>query len=179
MSNNGPQYSGGEFSQFADEWDFHQVTSCPTYPQYNGLAERTVHTIKRLIKKKVKEEKKYPCLNLLEIRNTPVHGLASPAQLSVFRRLRYSIPCTTKHLRPAVVEPSVIENMLKRKQTTQQTNYDKSRKDLEPVHSVEHVRLRTAGTTPHWEPAICLQIVLETLSNQSVVAYINETGDTS
>ncbi|KAI0238058.1 hypothetical protein LSAT2_011314 [Lamellibrachia satsuma] len=69
------------------------------------------------------------------------HGTASTS-----RRLRSSIPCTINHLRPVVIEPSVIENILERNQTTQQTNYDKSGKDLEPLHSGEHVRLCIAAS---------------------------------
>ena len=64
VSDNGPQYSSSEFSKFADKWDFHNGTSSPTYHQSNGLAERTVQTIKRLIRK-AKEEKKDPYLSLL------------------------------------------------------------------------------------------------------------------
>ena len=74
LTDNGPQYSSSETSKFADEWDFYHVTSSPTYPQWNGLAERTVQTIKRLMKK-AKEEKKDPYLSLLEPRNTPVTDL--------------------------------------------------------------------------------------------------------
>ena len=110
MSESDPQYSRSEFSKFAYEWDFCHVTSSPTYPQSNGLAERTVQTTKRLMKK-----------------------------------------------------------------TTQQTNYDKYGKDLKPRHSGEHVRLRTAGPKPQWEPAN----VLETPQPRSPRSYIvkSERGD--
>ena len=79
MSDNGPQYASCEFTKFAREWGFEHVTLSPTYPQSNGLAERTVQTIKQLMKK-AKEEKKDVYLSLLELRNTPVHGTMSPAQ---------------------------------------------------------------------------------------------------
>ena len=79
-SDNGPQYVSCEFTKFASEWGFEHITSRPTYPQSNGLAERTVQTIKQLMKK-AKEEKKDVYLSLLELRNTPVHGAMSPAQL--------------------------------------------------------------------------------------------------
>ena len=73
-----------------------------------------------------------------ELRNTPVHGIASPAQLSMSRRLHSSKLCTTKHLRPAAVEPTVSENILELKQTLQQTNYAISGKDVEPLHKLAH-----------------------------------------
>ena len=41
-SDNGPQYSSGDFAEFAKSWGFKHVTSSPLYPKSNCLAERTV-----------------------------------------------------------------------------------------------------------------------------------------
>ena len=64
--------------------------------------------------------------------------------------------------------------MMERKQETQKTYYDKSAKDLEPLGSGEHVRLRTAGPKPHWEPAV----ILQTPQPESPRSYLvkSETG---
>ena len=51
VSDNGPCYSSTEFKQFAEEWNFKHITSSPTYPQSNGLAERPVKTLKNTIGK--------------------------------------------------------------------------------------------------------------------------------
>ena len=67
-----------------------------------------MQTLKQLMKK-AKAECKDPYLSLLELRNTPVDGLAIPAKLSMSRRLRSLIPCTEKHLRPVVINPAQIE----------------------------------------------------------------------
>ena len=39
ISDNGPQFSLHEFSQFAEKYSFNHVTSSPCFPQGNGEAE--------------------------------------------------------------------------------------------------------------------------------------------
>ena len=51
MSDQGPQYSSSEFEDFAKMWGFEHQTSSPYYPSSNGLAERTVQTVKNILKK--------------------------------------------------------------------------------------------------------------------------------
>ena len=50
MSDNGPQFDSSDMKQFANTYGFKHITSSPHYPQSNGLAERTVKTIKGLLK---------------------------------------------------------------------------------------------------------------------------------
>ena len=94
ISNNGPQYISQEFSNFSKEYDMiHQISS-PHYPRGNGLAERTVCTMKQLLKKS-----KDHYLALLEYRNTPMSWCQmSPAQLLMGRRLRTLLPQTDDSL---------------------------------------------------------------------------------
>ena len=51
ISDNGPQYASHEYEEFANTWDFRHNTSSAAYPQSNGLAERTVQTVKNLLEK--------------------------------------------------------------------------------------------------------------------------------
>ena len=51
LTDNGPQYSSRQFKNFADNWGFVHNTSSPLYPRSNGLAERTVQTVKNILKK--------------------------------------------------------------------------------------------------------------------------------
>ena len=49
MSDNGPQFASQKMREFAERDCFTLVTSSPHYPQSNGLAERTIKTVKELI----------------------------------------------------------------------------------------------------------------------------------
>ena len=65
-SDNGPQYSSQEFAMFASSYGFSHITSSPRYPQSNGQVERTVQTIKNLMKKSTD-----PHVAILTYRATP------------------------------------------------------------------------------------------------------------
>ena len=79
VSDNGPQYSSKEMQEFADQYGFQHITSSPHYPQSNGLAERSVKTVKSLLDKSAD-----PYIALLSYRTTPFPwcGL-SPAELYI------------------------------------------------------------------------------------------------
>ena len=114
ISDNGPQYSSQESSQFSQQWGFNHTT-CNPYPQANGLAEKSVQTAKRLLRKTQKEGKD-PYISILEYRNTPIDGIGSPAQLLMNRRLRSILPSTPKQLEPTLLDHVQIRKTLQRKQ---------------------------------------------------------------
>ena len=70
VSDNGPQFSSFEFSQFAKDWDFIHDPSSPKYPKLNGMAENAVKIVKGLLKKADKH-KEDPCLALIAHHSTP------------------------------------------------------------------------------------------------------------
>ena len=78
-SDNGPQFSSHDILRFADTYNSNHMTSSPFYPQSNGQAERTVPTVKGIIRKSTD-----PFMASLSYRSTPMPwcGL-SPAELSM------------------------------------------------------------------------------------------------
>ena len=96
MSKCGPRFVSREMKEFAELYGFTLVTSSPYYPQSNGLAERTIKTIKELL-----QNSPDPYLALLSFRATPIPWCSfSPAQLLMGRQIRTDIPTPNKHLIP-------------------------------------------------------------------------------
>ena len=115
---------------------FTTTTSSPNYPQSNGQVERTIQTLKRILKK-ADYQNKDPYLSLLEFRNTPVSGLSySPAQILMSKRLRSKLPCAGKLLEPCVVD---ITDSLSAVQSRQQYYYNRGTKPLSPFKKGEKV----------------------------------------
>ena len=81
--------SSSEFSEFAKTWDFKHITSRPYYPRSNGLAERMVQTVKRVLHKTTDFYK-----SLLLLRTTPI-DCHLPAELLFNRRLTTILPSRT------------------------------------------------------------------------------------
>ena len=84
---NGPQYTSKQFKEFTCEWDIYHDSSSPEYPQSNGLAEREIQTVKRLLKKAERNEED-PYIALLNLNATPLKDGISPAERSFKRKVR-------------------------------------------------------------------------------------------
>ena len=96
QSDNGPQYSSEEFSQFAIAYGFYHDPSSPHFPQSNGHAERAVKTVKKLLK-----DADDPYLALLTYRATPLPWCGySPAELLMGRPIRSDLPLVKTSLIP-------------------------------------------------------------------------------
>ena len=104
ISDNGPQFDNTEFARFAKEWNFTHKTSSPHYPKSNGLAERTIQTLKKVLKK-ARKDGTDPNLAILELRNTPrTNDLGSPVQRLFSRKTKTLVPASDQLLKPKVVE---------------------------------------------------------------------------
>lgn len=91
---NGPQFSSSIFASFCHTWGIEWCPSSPYNPQSNGLAERTVRTLKETLLKlpKVDISTTEALEVILLLRNTPREDGASPAMRMFSRVLRTRIP---------------------------------------------------------------------------------------
>jgi len=83
-TDNGPCYKSESFSAFMESWGVVHKTSRPRYPESNGMAERSVKTVKDFLRKESSLEDV-----LLTYRATPLVSGFSPAQLMFGRRIRF------------------------------------------------------------------------------------------
>jgi len=72
-TDNGPCYKSESFSAFVESWGVVHKTSSPRYPESNGMAERSVKTVKDLLRKENSLEDV-----LLAYRATPLASGFSP-----------------------------------------------------------------------------------------------------
>ena len=145
MSDNGPQFDAQAFDDFAKSYNFEHTTSSPEYPQSNGLVERTVKTVKRLIK-----ESKDPYMALMTYRSTPFPWCQkSPAELLMGRRIRGNVPVISKHLVPdwSYMEDFRQHNNLFKERQKRDHDRRHRAQDLPPIPSDTDVWIRTHDQT--------------------------------
>jgi hypothetical protein len=147
VTDNGPQFSSGEFKDFAKCWDFHHKTSSPLYPKGNALAEKGVGIAKKLMTK-AKASGQNPYLSFLEYRNTPLECGYTPAQLLLGRRTKSILPITKHSLKPKTVNDNTIRCKMSQLKAKQKTNYDRQAKPLKPLLINDPVRIQFGKT---WE----------------------------
>ncbi|KAL5486983.1 hypothetical protein EMCRGX_G019531 [Ephydatia muelleri] len=153
-TDNGPQFSSREYKLFAEKWGFDHITTSPLHPQSNGLAERSVQIIKRMLKKSLATGQDV-YLNLLELRNTSIGELGSPAQLLMSHRLQTSLPVKPAQLEPKVINPEHVKSILEKNSRQQKKYYDKGSKSLAPLHIGDSVYIQL---DKHWSPATITDI---------------------
>ena len=146
MTDTEPQFVSRDLRKFTSAWEIRHVTSSPLYPQSNGMVERTVQTVKNLLKK-AKENGDDPYLAILNFRTTPKQLERSPAQLLMGRKLRTLLPTVYNK----IVRPTSVTHAHQQKQASYYNNHTK---DLKQLQQLQFVRYRNQRP---WEPAQVLQ----------------------
>lgn len=124
ITDSGKQLISKEMMAFANEWKFEIKSSSPHHQQCNGMVERTIGTIKRLLKKTIDENGDI-YLTLLAYRNTPVYDLYSPTEILMSRKLRDNIVKTKDMLEPKLINKIELHEKIKNAQSNYKRYYDK------------------------------------------------------
>ncbi|UYV66753.1 K02A2.6-like [Cordylochernes scorpioides] len=147
-SDNGPQF-GSLFKEFAHDNGFTHVTSSPRYPQSNGFIDSFVKIVKERISKS-----KDPYLALLAYRATPLANGFSPAELSMGRRVRTTIPTPTKQHQPPNLKNLKKQEAIQREK--QKTTLIEQKEYENGLHWINRFHLLPTGQrspgSPHFEP---------------------------
>ena len=105
VTDNGPQFTSSEFSQFTKSNGIKHITSSPYHPSTNGLAERSVQTFKEGMKKqKTSTIETRVSRFLFAYCNTP-HSttIVSPAMSMFNRQLRSHLDLLKPDIEPTVL----------------------------------------------------------------------------
>ena len=148
-SDNEPQYSSSSFKKFAKDCRFQHISSSPEYPRSNGLAGKTVQTMKILLEK-AKDDNKDPYLTMLEARYTPADNYRSPTELAVGRQLRSALSANPNNLKIKTIDDDEFKERRLKDKEKQSKYYDQHTKEVKEFRSGEAVRMLRDGK---WKPA--------------------------
>ncbi|KAK7093532.1 hypothetical protein V1264_007265 [Littorina saxatilis] len=154
VSDNGKPYISTEFQRFRKEWGFQHTTSSPRYPRSNGLAERTVQTVKNIMTK-AKESHSDINIALLAFRSTPIdHKLPSPAELLYSRKLKTNLPSVIPN---TLSKKKEVRKQLEKRQQQQKMYHDRTATcSLPPLSKGQPVMMQKEEGGK-WTPATVIQ----------------------
>ena len=157
MSDNGPQFSCAEFSEFAKAWCFNHCTSSPYYSQSNGKVESAVKIAKSLLKKSHADKSDF-MLALLDWRNSPTPVVkTSPVQRLMSKRTKSLLPIDSKLLYPKVVDN--VQNEVLCKRAKSKKSYDRNCMSLPVLRKGDVVRVQPLNRNGTWEMGKCIKQV--------------------
>lgn len=169
MSDNGPPYNSQEFSRFCQLWGIKHTTSSPYLPRSNGLAERSVQIIKKILIK-CEEDKSDPYIALLNHRSARKEDLPSPSELLMSRQLRTKIPTMNVNYKPHIVNIDDYENKVKVRDRKIANNYNRRTSNLKPLMTGENILFKKTPSSC-WYPAVVVQ------NANSPRSYVISTND--
>lgn len=146
ITDNGPPFNSLEFKDFCNDWEIQHKTSSPYLPRSNGLAERTVQTIKKLLMK-AQESGADPYVALLQYRTTPKGNFPSPSELLMSRSLRTKIPSLINNLVPKIVDFEKYKNEMNLHIEKFSKNYNKTAIEVGHFNEGENVMFKKTPTS--------------------------------
>ncbi|XP_037930424.1 uncharacterized protein K02A2.6-like [Teleopsis dalmanni] len=155
VSDNGPPYNSKEFNQFCNDWSIEHITSSPHFLRSNGMAERSVQIVKKLLIK-CKETNSDYYTALLHYRTTPKGNLPSPSQLLMSRQLRTKLPTIDTNLELKIVNNEKYKIQVEQNIKKMSENFNKKAVKLQPFFPGEDVMFKRTPLSV-WYPATVVE----------------------
>lgn len=132
MSDNGPPFNSSEFRAFCRDWGIEHKTSSPFLPRSNGLAERSVQTVKKLLQKAF-DSKSDPYIALLHYRTT---------ELLMSRSLRTRVPSMPSNFEPRIIDRNEYKRNVEVCLEKTAKYYNRKSKILKPMNKGDNVMFK-------------------------------------
>lgn len=125
------------------------TTSSPHFPQSNGLVEKSVQTVKRLMYK-AKDRGTDFYQSLLVYCSTPLECDKSPAHLLMGLHLRSNLPIQEDLLK--MQEGKMVKRYKEQQKAKHKFYYDRGTQILPELHTGDQVRIKdNTNTTDTWK----------------------------
>lgn len=149
ITDNGPQFQGAAYQKMLQGYGVCHITSSPHHPQSHGFIERSIRTIKSLLKKSGEDSNKA----LLNFRTTPPgpHNL-SPAELMFGRKVQANLPIRTHGFH----DDHHIEKCTER-QSASHDHYNENKREL-PELSIDQPIFFQDVAKKTWSPGTVIGI---------------------
>lgn len=150
ISDNGPPFNSNELKMFCSNWGIDHKTSSPYMPRSNGLAERSIQTIKNILYK-CQDSGSDPYMSLLLYRTTPKGNLPSPSELLFSRKLRTKLPNLSENFQPKLIDYENYKKQVNSKIQNSSENFNKHVKKHTNVNTGDRVMFKR-NPTSFWFP---------------------------
>ena len=177
ITDSGSQYLSADFQNFSKLYAFEHIAVSPLHHQANGMVERCVQTVKRIIKK-CKKSGQDLHLALLCYKTTPIdHNLPSPCELlngRMYKSNLPSVPLAQQMKSSSAGRPhrDTIHKELTDRQNKQKYYYDRHTKPLDRLYEGQQVAIQ--DNKGYWTKTGVIKSV-----DHDRRQYIIETGNGS
>ncbi|XP_018494535.1 uncharacterized protein K02A2.6-like [Galendromus occidentalis] len=139
VSDNGPPYASKGFEDQLKKWDIKRQPISPGHSQANGMVERHTQIIKSTIAK-AQMSGADVMEALLTLRTSPLADGSSPAQISMGRTLRSSIPTSNRQVEAPIKNVwEIRKRTLGDAATIARAHFDKRARELPPLQPNQKV----------------------------------------
>lgn len=153
-SDGGRQLTSEQFKQFAKDFDMELVNSSPVYAQSNGMVERAIQTVKKMLNKALEDGLDWnKCL--MEYRNTPISELIpAPAEILFKRKVKSLIPSMSNS---KVKDTSQIKEELIKRSEKQKIVYDRTARKGEHFEVGDKVWIQIRNENKFWSKGLIIE----------------------